>query len=202
MLSQANFSVLLLNNWAKTVSQQVNPLSITRDNTLVNHTTRTATNGVFTLQHKTGAKRKRTATSTSASVARLVHVRHQGNTNSIQTATNQAGLVPTHIQVWHNDIPVPHNMPVPANMGYVWLPPIGYQHAQAPLHVPTNQRDQIEQQSTSSEDLDSSSDDNSDINMLGTTHAYQLCNMPIEGTNIISHPQIQYMEPISTAISM
>ena len=83
LLSQANFFVLLLKNWANTVSQQVNPLSITTDNTLVNHTTRTATDGVFRLQHKKGAKRKRTATSTSASVARLVHVPHQGNTNSI-----------------------------------------------------------------------------------------------------------------------
>ena len=161
------------------MSQQVNPWSITTDNTLVNHTTRTANDGVFTLQHKTGAKRKRTATSTSASVARLVLVPHQGNTNSIQTATNQAGLVPTHIQVGHNDIPVSHNMLIPQNMGYVWPPPMGYQHTQAPLHVPTNQRDQIEQQSTSSEDSDSSSDDESDINMLGTTHPYQLCNMPI-----------------------
>ena len=183
------------------MSQQVNSLSITTDNTLVNHTTRTATDGVFTLQHKMGAKRKRTATSISVSVARLVHVPHQGNTNSIQTATNQAGLVPTHIQVRHNDIPVPRNMPISRNMGYVCPPPMGYQHPQASLHVPTNQRDQIEQQSTS-EDSDSSSDDNSDINMLGTTNAYQLCNMPIEATNIISHPHIQYMEPISTAISM
>ena len=135
-----------------------------------------------------GAKRKRTATSTSASVARLVHVPHQGNTTSIQTATNQACLVPPHIQVRHNDIPVPHNMPMPGRMRYVWQPPMGYQHAQAPLQVPNNQTDQVEQQSSSSEDSESSSDDESDINMLGT--------------NIISHPQIQYMEPISTAISM
>ena len=42
-----------LKNQANTVSQQVNPLSITTDNTLVNHTTRTVTDGVFTLQHKT-----------------------------------------------------------------------------------------------------------------------------------------------------
>ena len=39
-----------------------------------------------------------------------------------------------------------------------------------------------EQQSSLSEDSGSSSDDESDINMLGTTHAYQSCNMPIEGT--------------------
>ena len=76
---------------------------------------------------------------------------------------------------------------MPGNMGNVRPPPMVYQHTHVPLHVPT---DQIEQQSTSSQDQDSSSDDDSDINMLGTTHAYQLCNMPIEGTTIINQPQI------------
>ena len=97
-----------------------------------------------------------------------------GNTTSIQTAIDQAYLVPPHIQVVHNDIPVPHNMPMPGSIGYIWPPPMGYQHAQAPLQVPTNQTDQVEQQLSSSEDSESSSDDESDINLLGT--------------NIISHP--------------
>ena len=91
---------------------------------------------------------------------------------------------------------------MPENMGNVRPPPMGYQHTHVPLHVPTNQRDQMEQQSTSSEDQDSSSDYDSDINMLGTTHAYQLCNMPIEGIPIINQPQMQYMELISAAIAM
>ena len=183
---------------ANTASTLANPFSITTGHTLLNHPTRTVTDGVFGIHHKKGAKRKRTATATSASVSQPVHVPQLGNINNIQTATNQADLAQTHIQVGHNDIPAPQNMA--GNIGNVG-PPMVYQHTHVPLHVPT---DQIEQQSTSSEDQDSSSDDDSesDINMLGTTHAYQLCNMPIEGTTIINQPQMQFMEPISAAISM
>ena len=68
---------------ANTVSTLANPFSITTGHTLLNHPTRTVTDGVFGIHHKKGAKGKRTATATSASVAKPVHVPHPGNTNTI-----------------------------------------------------------------------------------------------------------------------
>ena len=75
---------------ANTVSTLANPFSITTDHTLLNHPTRTVTDGFFGIHHKKGAKRKRTAVATSASIAKPVHVPHSRNTNTIQTATNRA----------------------------------------------------------------------------------------------------------------
>ena len=77
----------------------------------------------------------------------------------------------------------------------------GYQHTQAPPLVPTNQTDPIDQSQAHQRILKVQAMTNRTL-ICWALPMHINCAQPIEGTNTISHPLMQYMEPISTAISM
>ena len=89
---KANTKKAKIKTRANTVSTLANPFSITTGHTLLNYTTRTVTDGFFAIHHKKSAKRKRTSTATSASVARSVHVPHQGNNQFVLYFNKRASL--------------------------------------------------------------------------------------------------------------